>query len=55
MLHKPNKWGSKIHILVDTINVYVFNFIIDPGKENKNLIIKDKSFSFILRIYFYYY
>ena len=44
--HKPIKWGFKIHVLVDAINTYVYNFILDPGQENKNLILNDKTFSF---------
>ena len=40
MPHKPNKYGFKIYILVDAMNTYVFNFIMDPGNGNKNLIIK---------------
>ena len=46
MPHKPIKWGFKIHVLVDAINTYVYNFIMDPGQENKNLILNDKTFSF---------
>ena len=40
MPHKPNKQGFKIYILVDAMNNYVFNFIMEPGNGNKNLIIK---------------
>ena len=35
---KPIKWGFKIHILVDCDNSYIYSCILDPGKNNKNLI-----------------
>ena len=46
MPYKPIKWGFKVHVFVDVINTYVYNCIMDPGQENKNLILNDKTFSF---------
>ena len=43
---KPIKWVFKIYVLVDAINTYAYNFIMESGQENKNLILKDKTFSF---------
>ena len=35
MPNKPNKQGFKIYILVDAMNTYVFNFIMDQAMEIK--------------------
>lgn len=40
---KPSKWGLKLHCLVDSDTGYLYNTILDPGKENKNLILSDDN------------
>ena len=37
MPHKPYKWGFKIHCLVDLKTDYLYDAIIDPGKNIKIL------------------
>ena len=32
MLYKPIKWGFKMHCLVDSVNSYLYNLIIDQEK-----------------------
>ena len=57
MPHKPSKWGFKIHCLVDSKTDYLYDAIIDPGKNNKNFMIiqqypiKKKNIFFISNFY----
>ena len=38
MPNKPTKWGFKIHCLVDENTNYLYNLILDPGKDYKYFI-----------------
>ena len=46
MPHKPSKLGFKIHCLVDSKTDYLYDAIIDPGKNNKNFIITNPEYSY---------
>ena len=39
--------GFKIHCLVDAKTNYLFDAIIDPGKNNKDYILKNSEYNFI--------
>ena len=47
MSHNLSKWGFKIHCLVDSKTYYLYDAIIDPGKNNKNYIITNSEYNYI--------
>ena len=47
---KPTKWGLKLHCLVDSNTHYLYDLIIDPGKNNKELVAPNKDINYAHQI-----
>lgn len=47
---KPTKWGFELHSLVDSKTHYLYDVILDPWKEHKELLAPDKEMNYSRQI-----